>query len=370
MFRKTFAEIDLKAIKHNLGEIKKITGSNVRMLLPVKADAYGHGIIEVSRFIQETCSADVLGVASIDEGIELRNSGITIPVLVLGLSLYGREEIEAVIDYNLSQTIASEEEAAAIESTAGYKNSSVNVHLKIDTGMGRIGSSPGQSIDIIKKISSMKNINLEGIFSHMPLSDDINSTFNLLQIKKFSEIVNAAKNEMSTGFISHLANSAAIINYKDSFFDMVRPGIAVYGYSTVSDKKNKVEFIPAMTFKSSIIFKKRVPAETPLSYGHTYKTPEASNIATVPVGYGDGYPRSLSNKSKVIINNKTYPVVGRVCMDQILVNLGNDSYPVGQEVILFGKKIITAEDVALWANTIPYEITCSVSRRVPRIYFK
>ena len=370
MFRKTFAEIDLQAIHHNLGEIKKITGSSVKILLPVKADAYGHGITEVSKFIQETGSADVLGVASIDEGIELRNSGITIPVLVLGLSLNSREEIEAVINYKLSQTIASEEEAEAFESTAGNKNSSVNVHLKIDTGMGRIGSSPEQSIDIIKKISAMKNIKLEGIFSHMPLSDDINSPFNLFQIKKFSEIIDKAKKETGLEFISHLANSAAIINYKDSFFDMVRPGIAVYGYSNASDLKNKIEFIPAMTFKSSIIFKKRVTSGTPLSYGHTYKTAEDSNIATVSVGYGDGYPRSLSNKSKVIINNKKYPVVGRVCMDQILVNLGNDSYPVGEEVILFGRKIITADDVAQWANTIPYEITCSVSRRVPRVYLK
>jgi alanine racemase len=370
MFRKTYAEIDLKAIEHNLGEIKKIIGSSVKILLPVKADAYGHGITEVSKFIQETGSADVLGVASIDEGIELRDSGITIPVLVLSLSLSCRDEIEAVIDYKLSQTIASEDEAETIESAAKNKNSSVNVHLKVDTGMGRIGSTPENSLDIIKKISSMKNIRLEGIFSHMPLSDDIDSPFNKAQIKIFSDIVNTAKKEINTEIISHIANSAAILNYKDSFFDMVRPGITVYGFPPAPDKKNNIDFIPAMTFKSSIIFTKRVLSGTPLSYSHTYKTSADSNIATVAAGYGDGYPRSLSNKSKVIINNKSYPVVGRICMDQFLVNLGNDSYPVGEEVILFGKKLVTAADVAQWANTIPYEITCSVSRRVPRIYIK
>ena len=366
--RKTFVEIDLNAIVQNLTLIKQLVGNDKKLLIAVKADGYGHGAIQVSKLVEEKGLADFLGVATPLEGIELREAGLKLPILILGLILNHKEVIKTLLDYNLAQTVSDFHLASEISKGAKVMKKTAKLHLKIDTGMGRIGCQPEESLAIIKKVSFLDYIELEGLFSHFPLSDDPSSDFTVEQIRVFRNIIKELELMNINIPLKHLANSGAILNFSDSIFNMIRPGIIAYGYMPSKDCKRVIDIIPSMTFKSCIIFLKRVKMGTPLSYGHIYKTEKDSNIATIPVGYGDGYNRLLSNRGKVIIRNKIYPVVGRVCMDQILVNLGDDEYSLGEEVILFGKKEITVETIANWIDTIPYEVTCAISKRVCRSY--
>lgn len=365
---KTKIEIDLKAIERNLLSIKKQIGAGKKILLAVKADGYGHGAVEVSSLVEQAGLADILGVSSPQEGIELREAGIKLPILVLGLVVPCKKAINAILEYELTQTIADVHLAQQISKEGKEKNKWVKVHLKVDTGMGRIGCKPENVLEIADNVSHLDNIELEGIFSHFPISDDPDSDFTRTQIRMFKDIIEELQKKNINIPLAHFANSSAILNYPDSVFNMTRPGIMAYGYRPSNNCKQNIKLFPSMSFKSCIVFCKRVIKGTPLSYGLTYKTDNDTNIATIPVGYGDGYSRFLSNKGKVIINNKIYPVVGTVCMDQILVDLGDDEYPIGEEVILFGKNDITVETVADWIATIPYEVTCSISKRVKRVY--
>jgi alanine racemase len=367
LLKKTYLEIDLGAVKQNLETIKKRIG-NKSVLLAVKADGYGHGAVQVSRLAEAVGLADMLGVSSPIEGIELREAGIKLPILNLGLVLPRREEIDAIIKYDISQTVADFALAEMISEAAGKSKKSSKLHLKIDTGMGRIGCRPEEAYDIGQRIAKLTGVVLEGIFTHFPVSDDPDSDFTRNQIMGFKSIIdNFEKNGIDIKF-KHMANSAAILNYKDSVSNMARPGIMAYGYRPSKNCNSSVKLIPSMTFKSCIIFTKRVKKDTPLSYGHTYRTIIDTNIATLPVGYGDGYSRFLSNKGSVMIRGRIYPVAGRVCMDQILVDLGNDEYPIGEEVILFGRETVTVETIAELIGTIPYEVTCGISKRVQRVY--
>ncbi len=366
--KKTVVEIDIEAILHNLSLIKGKIGRDRKILLPVKADGYGHGAIQVARAAEKSGLADIFGVSSPDEGIELREAGIYHPILILGLVLPCREAIDAIVNYDFSQTVADLYLSRKISETAREKKKKAMLHLKVDTGMGRIGCRADEAPDIAKKISELENVELEGVFSHFPSADEPGSEFTLGQIEMFEDIIKKIEHSGIDVKYRHIANSAAIFNYSSSIFNLARPGIAAYGYRPSREFSPGSGLIPAMTFKSYIVFSKRVKAGTPLSYGLTYRTERDSNIATVPVGYGDGYNRLLSNRGSVIIQGKIYPVVGRVCMDQILVNLGDDEYPVGKDVILFGKKDVTVETVAEMTGTVPYEVTCSISKRVKRVY--
>ncbi len=368
--KKTFVEIDLGAIKNNLTVIKESVGRDKKILLPVKADGYGHGAVQVSKIVEEFGFADILGVSSTAEGIELREAGIKLPILILGLILPCKEAIKNILDYDLTQTVADISLAREISNEAGDRGEVKKLHLKIDTGMGRIGCRPEEAVDISKAISELDHVELEGVFSHFPVPDDPDSSFTKNQIEKFKDIIIALEDIGIDVPLRHIANSAAVINYPDSIFNTIRPGIAVYGYRPAKDCNSNLKLIPSMSFKSYIVFSKRVNKGTPLSYGLTYTTQNDTNIATIPVGYGDGYSRFLSNKGGVIIRDKTYPVVGRVCMDNILIDLGDDEYPIGEEVVLFGNEGITVETVADWIGTIPYEVTCAISKRVPRKYLK
>ena len=368
MLNKTIVEIDLNAIKDNLIALKKNAGSDKKLLFAVKADGYGHGAVQVSKIVEEMKLADILGVSSPTEGIELRQAGITLPILVLGLILPNKEIIETLFDFNLSQSVADPKLAQEISKIAIRRKKDISLHLKVDTGMGRIGCRPEESVPMAEDISGLAHIRLEGIFSHFPVSDNPDSDFTREQIGTFKKITDELIHKDISIPLKHLANSSAILNYSDSLFTMVRPGIMGYGYMPSDTFKNDIKLIPSMSLRSYIVFIKRVKKGTALSYGLTYTTDRDSNIATIPVGYGDGYSRFLSNKGKVIIRNKTYPVVGRVCMDQILINLEDDRYALGEEVTLFGREKITAETIADWIGTIPYEVTCSISKRVPRVY--
>jgi len=370
MYRRTVVEINLSAIRENISSLKKHLGGGVKILLPVKADAYGHGIIRVSQYVEKKGLADMLGVASLDEGIELREAGVSLPILVLGLILPEQEQIEVLLEKGLSQTVADTAIAEKISAAASAMDLQARLHLKIDTGMGRIGCRPEEAVDTARKIASLKNVLLEGIYSHFPDADSSDHEFTLEQIRVMSTIIHDLERDGLRTAFRHISNSAGIINYPDTTFNMVRPGIIAYGYLPSPELRPSFTIVPSMTMKSTVMFFKRVPSGTPLSYGRTYTAYCDQNIATVPAGYGDGYSRALSNRGKVIIAGKVYPVVGRVSMDQILVNLGDDVYPPGQEVILFGGDTITVDTVASWIGTIPYEVTCGISKRVPRIYIE
>ncbi|MBN2403207.1 MAG: alanine racemase [Spirochaetes bacterium] len=368
IFKKTYLEIDLDAVRRNLVSIRERVGNGTAVLLAVKADGYGHGAVQVSRMAEKNALADMLGVSSPMEGMELREAGINLPILNLGLILPRREEIDTILKYGISQTVADFALAEKISVAAGKKGLVVKLHLKIDTGMGRIGCRPEEAFVIGKTIAGLPGVLLEGVFTHFPVSDDPDSTFTKNQIAEFKEILEEFEINGIDVKYRHMANSAAILNYKESIFNLARPGITAYGYRPSGNCNSSVKLIPSMTFKSCVIFIKRVKKDTPLSYGLTYRTKNDTNIATVPVGYGDGYSRFLSNKGSVIIRGNLYPVAGRVCMDQILVDLGNDEYPLGEEVILFGRDTITAETIAELIGTIPYEVTCGISKRVQKQY--
>ncbi len=363
--RPTRIEINLAAIKYNIQLIKEIITPGCAILLPVKADAYGHGAVAVARYSQQEGIADMFGVASVEEGIELRENGITSPILVLGAILPDQTSAEAVLRYNLIQSVSDMKVVKALSNAACKLSGRPKVHIKTDTGMQRLGIDPGEVLDFAEKISADQNLQLAGLFSHMPVSDDKENDFNEKQITQFSKIVNSLKAK-NPGLCVHLSNSATIVNYRNADFSMVRPGIFAYGYSPV--KESSLKPVPAMKMLSSVIATKRVAAGTAISYGHSYVTRQDCFISTIPVGYGDGYPRCLSNKAQVMIAGKTYPVAGRICMDLMMIDCGNDEYACGTDVELFGDGLITAETLATLAGTIPYEITCAPSRRVPRTY--
>jgi alanine racemase len=367
MLQITIAEIDLNAIKHNITLIKKKL-PNKKVLFAVKANGYGHGAVAVSKAVEDEQIIDMLGVATPAEGIELRLAGIQLPILILGLILPEEEVIASLIEYNLSQTVADAAVIDAIARIAQQMNAAIPLHLKIDTGMGRIGCEPAEAVELAEHITSQTSLVLEGVFTHLPVSDIPESDFTRQQIDQFKRIIRSIEESGIPVPSIHIANSAAILNDDEPAGNMVRAGIMAYGYLPSPTCRRSMPIIPAMTLKSRIVFLKRVRKGTPLSYGHTYTTERDTTIATIPVGYGDGYNRLLSNKGKVLISGKEYPVVGRVCMDQMLVNLGDDHHHLGEEVILFGKETITAETIAEWTETIPYEITCSISRRIPRVY--
>lgn len=364
--RPTRVEIDLCAIKSNLAAIRARTGT--RIMMAIKADAYGHGARVVGRFVQEKNLVDMLGVSCIEEGIQLRESGVSLPILIFGLINNTREDCDAVFSYHLTPTLVDNALTDSLINGARRWNRPIGVHIKTDTGMGRLGLTPEETLKLAADISELKEITLNGMYTHFPVSDIPGQTFTLDQITRFGELLNSMEAQGIHPGLRHCANSGAILNHRESFMDMVRPGILCYGLYPASGFESDLKITPAMTLKTAIMFVKRVKKGTGLSYGLTYRTQKDTCIATIPIGYADGYPRCLSNKSQVIIQGKTYPVVGRICMDQSLVDLGDDIYAPGEEVTLFGREGITAQTVASWGNTIPYEVTCDMSRRVPRTY--
>jgi alanine racemase len=368
----TWMEIDLAALKHNLSYVKKAVGSNVSILAPVKANGYGHGIVQVSRTFVD-CGVDYLGVGNLDEALLLRRSGITkTPLLILGLVL--PEAISAIIKNNITQTVGDMNLAYHMNRCAGKLNRCLNVHIKIDTGMGRIGIWHKDAMDFIREISKMKNLNIEGIYSHLSSADDNNAVTNK-QIEDFMSLIKKVEQAGIAIHYRHIANSMAMINYKNSHMNFIRPGIILYG---LSPKKGfldeKIQLRPVMRIKSRIVFLKNVFPGRLIGYGGTFKIKHNTTIATVPIGYGDGLNRKLSNKGYVLIKGHRAPIVGRICMDQIMVDIGAiDGVKLGDEVIIIGKQKrdrIKIEDMADICDTISYEIACCFDKRIPKLYIK
>jgi alanine racemase len=359
--------VSLKAIKNNIEAIGEKIGKGVKILACVKTDAYGHGIEKVSKAIRQ--DADYLAVASVNEGILLRNIGIKLPILVLNCIL--KEELKNIVKYNLTQTLCSFEMACALNKASSKRNKIAKVHIDIDTGMGRIGIRPPDVIDFIKKVKKLNNLNIEGVYTHFPSADD-DEHYTHNQLKSFEGLI---KNLEAIGIdipLKHTANSAAIMNFPKTHFNMIRPGLMIYGYYPSPLVKRTVKLKPAMSLATKIVSLRELPKGASISYGRTHTTSRPSMIATLPMGYGDGYSRALSNKGQALIRGEKVPIVGRICMDQTMIDVTKvPKAKIGDEVVLIGKqnnKTITMEEVASLAGTIPYEITCMIGKKTKRTY--
>jgi len=369
MSRPTTAQINLEALEHNLNLVRKMVGEKVKLLCVVKAHAYGHGIKEVSKKLA-SCGIDFFGVATIDEAIILRNSlGSEVSILVLG-SIF-KEEANDIAKYDIVQTIADKDIAIALSQSAKKFKKNIRAHIKVDTGMGRIGIWHEDALNFIKWVKDLGGIEVEGIWTHLSSADD-DSAFTNEQIYIFRELVKELEEAGIDISLKHVANSMAVIGFDRARLNLVRPGLVLYGLYPKADLKEKVSFIPVMTIKTKIVFLKEVPKGRFISYGKKFMTAKLTKIATLPIGYGDGYPRALSNKASVLIRGERAPVVGTICMDQIMVDVGHiPNVSVGDEAVLLGRqadKEISAEELAQLSDTIPYEIVCSIAPRVPRVY--
>lgn len=335
----------------------------------VKANAYGHGAVEVTRSIIENKTAQYFGVAIVEEGIELRKEFPKIPIHVF--TAPNRAQLSLFVQFNLEPTICDFVTAKILNTEAFLVKKKISVHVKVDTGMGRIGVSPESAVQFIKQLKTLSSVDIKGIFTHFATADEKDLSFAKTQLHSFQKIVTSLELEGIHIPLVHCANSGAIMQLPDSYFDMVRPGIMMYGYAPSLETKKTVVIQPVMQLKAEVGFVKRVPKHTGISYSRRYVTKKASTIASVTLGYADGFSRRLTNKAFAVINGKKYPIVGTVCMDQIMIDVGNDVVRVGDEVLLIGKSgknIITAWDLSKILNTIPYEITCGISSRVPRKY--
>ncbi len=366
--RPTVAEIDLSAISFNIREIiKKV--SPAKVMAVVKADAYGHGAIPVAKESLKAGAA-YLGVAIVEEGIELRHAGIDAPILVFAGAM--EEQLQEFLQFDLRPTIYTKKIAKKLAQLSKNQNKIIPIHVKIDTGMGRVGVPFDEAVSFIEWVNSLDGIKLEGIYTHFSTSDERDKSYARLQFRRFQEIIGILANKGIKIPIKHAANSGAILDLPETYLDMVRPGVMMYGHYPSDETTESVPIKPAMTFKTKVLFVKKVPANTSVSYGRKFITKKPTKLATLPVGYADGYNRLLSNRAEVTIRGKKFPVVGRVCMDLIIVDLGQDEeVREGDEVILFGpkeKNNFTVENYCRIVNTIPYEVTCWVSKRVPRIY--
>ena len=365
MFRDVYAEIDLDALRHNFTEIRRRINPASKLCAVVKANAYGHGAIQVSKVAVE-CGADFLAVATVEEGLELRRADFKLPILIL--SLIPSQAAEVVVENNLTATVADFELAKKISAAAAKLNKPAKVHLKIETGMGRIGVAADKAVELAKKISALPSVELEGIFSHFADADSPDRTFTNRQIKFFSDVADKIRSAGVAIKIFHLAESAAALDIPEAHFDMVRSGIINYGLYPSADFPKTIELRPAMKLVARIVYLKKISAGTSIGYGREFVAERDSLIATLPIGYADGYIRAYKN-FHVEIRGKLAPIAGRVCMDQVMIDVTDiDGVKVGDEVILFGSNLISIDDAAKHLNTINYEITCLVSERVPRIF--
>jgi len=368
--RPVWAEIDLASIKHNITEIKRRVG-NTPIIGVVKADGYGHGAVEVSKVLLNN-GVSALAVATLSEAIQLRNAGITVPVIMLGLTPWHYQKI--LIEYDITPVVASYSDTRALSALAVEAGTTVDVLVAVETGMGRIGLMPSkESVNEIIGINNLPNIRIKGIFSDFSSADEKDKSYTFQQIENFNRFYQDLEAAgISIKFRTH-ANSAATMEVPEAWFDAVRPGIILYGcYPSNEVDKSLLSLKPAMTLKASIVFLKRVPAGTSISYGRKFVTERESVIATIPIGYADGYPRLLSGKGRVLIRGQYAPVVGNICMDQCMVDVTDiPNVKKYDEVVLIGTqgdKTILADEIAEKTGTINYEIVCRIGKRVPRVY--
>lgn len=366
------ADIDLDAIRTNIKTMHSCIPQGKKLLAVIKANAYGHGAIEVANALLDM--TDYFGVACIDEAIELRNAGIEKPLLILGEtdeSLYGE-----LVKYDITQTIFMMEQAKALSLAAERAGKVAKLHIKLDTGMNRIGfACNDESVETIVAIAQLPHLDVEGIFTHYYKADCIDKTSANAQYEKYTKMLDCLEQRGVTFAIRHISNSAGIMEMPNDKYDMVRSGISTYGlYPSEEMDSEACVLYPAMSLKSHVTYLKDVKQGETIGYGASYTLPCDKKIATVGVGYADGYARALSNKANVLIHGQFAPIVGRVCMDQIMVDVSAiENVAIGDEVVLFGtqgENQILVEEIALMAESFNYEFVCAINRRVPRIFYR
>ncbi len=361
--RPTFLEVNLSQLQHNLEAIRAHVAP-AKVMAVVKANAYGHGVDGVAPFLAQY--ADYLGVALVEEGVHLRELGIDKPILVMGGTL--ADQLPDFFEYDLTLTASSLDLLLAADQLAASARKRLRAHLKIDTGMERVGVRDTEADSFITKSLACSHVEVEGIYTHLANSEVPNLIHTRLQLERFQEVLHLyEKHSALPPPIRHVCNSGGILQLPEGHMDMVRPGIMLYGVYPGADTPRTVEVKPALTWRSQVVYSKITPPGRPLSYGSLWQADVPTRIVTIPCGYADGYFRRMTNQARVIVNGKKYPQVGRICMDQFMVDLGEDAAEVGDEVILLGAGI-TADDLAEWAGTNNYEPLTNISARVPRVY--
>jgi alanine racemase len=367
VLRPTVVEISLARLTANFRAIEAAVAPAAVMPI-VKANAYGHGLVAVARHLVGI-GARSLGVAFLEEAVALREAGITVPILVMG-GIFG-DQVPVFLRHGLTLTASSIDKLRHIDQTAGELGVTATVHLKIDTGMERIGVHYYSAEKLLAQAAQARHCRVEGIYSHFANADAADLASARLQLARFLDVLTWYDRHGLAPPVRHMANSGAVLQLPESHLDLVRPGILLYGVYPSAEVARTIEVRPALAWKSRVVYFKVVQPGHPVSYGSTWQSDHPVRVVTVPVGYGDGYFRALSNVAHVLIRGKRYPVVGRVCMDQIMVNLEWDSAYNGDEVVLIGAdgaETVSCEDLAEWAGTIPYEVLTNINTRVPRIF--
>lgn len=371
--KRTWAEIDIDALKHNYRTLRKKVGEKVKFLGVVKADAYGHGSVVVARTLEKE-GADYLAVSSIDEAMELRVNGIKMPILILGHT--PKEQVERLIEYDITQAVSCKAKAIQYSDEASRLGRELKIHIKVDTGMSRLGFLCNEDyfdtgVDGICEALNMPGLSAEGIFTHFAVSDETGDEYTAYtkhQFKLFCDVIEAVEAKWGRKFaIRHCANTGAVARYPETYLDMVRPGLLLYGYGEFAEELN---LKPVMTLKTTVSTIKIYPKDTAISYGGIYKTTDQTRVGVVPYGYADGFFRCLSNKYSLMTEDGPARVLGKICMDMCMIDLTNKpDVDVGSEVEIFGNNN-SIDGMAAMAGTIPYELTCAVSKRVPRTYIE
>jgi len=370
-YRRVVAKINMDAILHNFEEIKKRLKIDTKILSVLKADGYGHNAVQVAELLKD--KTDYFGVSIIEEALELRNSGIANPILIFGYT--SPDQFDELLLNNIEQTIFQFDVAQKLSNAAVSLGLTAKIHIEIDTGMKRTGFKDNpESLETIKKIAKLPNIEIIGIFSHYACADFYDKTSENEQRNMFIKFLDAVEKNGVTIPIKHICNSAAVVD-DDDYFDLVRVGLLLYGLFPSDDlHKERINLIPAMELKTHVIFVKTVEAGCGVSYGQTYVTNKTTKIATLPVGYADGYPRALSSKGRVLIKGKYAPIIGRICMDLMMVDVSDiDDVRVEDDVTLIGTdggNSITAEEIGALSESFNYEIICGISKRVPKVFYK
>lgn len=377
--RRTWAEIDLDAAAHNYAVIRAKMSPDAQMCCVVKADAYGHGAVQLAK-LYERLGASWLAVSNLEEAVQLRDAGVHLPILILG---YTPPQCAGQLGVlQITQTILSEQYALSLDREAAKAGVSVHVHIKLDTGMSRIGflyqdpKTGGDALDAIERVCSLHHLIADGIFTHFAVADegDAGEVFTNRQFACFTSAIDRLADRDVTFKLRHCANSAAISEYPSMQLNMCRPGVILYGMQPSAKLRRPLDLQPVMSLKSTVSLVKTLPSGAPLSYGCTFRTDHETRVATITVGYADGYPRLLSNKGEVLLHGKRAPILGRICMDQMMVDVttipevaeGDTAVLVGTD----GEETISAMDIANIIGTINYEITCNVSKRVPRLFIR
>lgn len=367
----TWVEVDLDRFRRNLGAIRAAIGGARRILLVVKADAYGHGAVEIAHHAVEA-GVGMLGVATLHEGIELRASGVAAPIVILSPSL--PSEVDEIIEHRLTPSVGTLEFAELLSRRCVAHQVLTRFHVEVDTGMGRTGVSDGEAVAFFERVVGMPNLRLEGAFTHFPDADSGRTDVTVDQLRRFGEILHQLALRNIEVPLRHAANSAGMLSVHDSFLDMVRPGILAYGFYPSAEVAQAIRVEGVMSFKTRVVQLRDVPPGRYISYGRTYQTTRWTRVGVLPVGYGHGYPWHLSNRGQVLARGRRAPIVGRVTMDLTMVDLtAIEEVQVGDEVVLWGEQRgarIGLEEVAAWAQTIPYDLLCSMGKRVVRVFLR